>query len=73
MAVTGEGLEKFEDMIVRAAETTATHGRVRAHQRRRTRANRSRLSAAMPATPRSSSGGATIISSRCCSMWIEKR
>ncbi len=27
MAVTGEGLEKFEDMIVRAAETTATHAR----------------------------------------------
>src|SRR5882762_6145919 len=27
MAVAGEGLEKFEDMIVRAAETTATHAR----------------------------------------------
>jgi len=27
MAVTGEGLEKFEDMVVRAAETTATHAR----------------------------------------------
>jgi MoxR-like ATPase len=27
MAVTGEGLEKFEDMIVRAAETTATQAR----------------------------------------------
>ena len=27
MAVTGEGLEKFEDMIVRAAETTAAHAR----------------------------------------------
>jgi len=27
MAVTGEGLEKFEDMVVRAAETTANHAR----------------------------------------------
>src|SRR3954471_22891236 len=27
MAVTGEGLEKFEDMVVRAAETTAAHAR----------------------------------------------
>jgi MoxR-like ATPase len=27
MSVTGEGLEKFEDMVVRAAETTATHAR----------------------------------------------
>src|SRR3977135_1281650 len=27
MAVTGEGLEKFEDMVGRAAETTATHAR----------------------------------------------
>ena len=25
MAATGEGIEKIEDMIVRAAETTATH------------------------------------------------
>ena len=27
MAVTSEGLEKFEDMVVRAAETTAAHAR----------------------------------------------
>ena len=27
MAVSGEGLEKFEDMIVRAAETTSAHVR----------------------------------------------
>jgi MoxR-like ATPase len=27
MSVTGEGLEKFEDMVVRAAETTAAHAR----------------------------------------------